>query len=78
MTGVEGVDTEYWIMKDHGSRSWIGEEGPSSRYHTLCLSSSIYHIVLDKEREGSRSGGPHRAPKKGYPIIEGQLGYRTK
>jgi hypothetical protein len=45
-------------------------------YGTLCLSSSIYHIVLDKESEGSRSGGPHRAPKKGYHTIEGQLGYR--
>jgi hypothetical protein len=35
LTGVEGVDTqEYWITKDCGSRSWIGEEGPSSRDHT--------------------------------------------
>jgi hypothetical protein len=34
LTGVERIDTEYWIMKDYGSRSWIGEEGPSSRDHT--------------------------------------------
>jgi hypothetical protein len=34
LTGVEGVNTEYWIMKDCGSISWIGEEGPSSIDHT--------------------------------------------
>jgi hypothetical protein len=34
LTGVEGVDTEYWIMKDYGSIYWIGEEGNSYRDHT--------------------------------------------
>jgi hypothetical protein len=34
LIGVEGVDTEYWIMKDCGSISWIGKEGPSFRDHT--------------------------------------------
>jgi hypothetical protein len=26
LTCVEGVEIEYYITKDHGSRSWIGEE----------------------------------------------------
>jgi hypothetical protein len=31
LTGVKGVDTEYWVMTDYDSRSWIGGEGLPSR-----------------------------------------------
>jgi hypothetical protein len=45
---------------------------------TLWLSSSIHHIDLERESEGSSSGGPHKVPITGSPTIEGQLGYSTK
>jgi hypothetical protein len=47
-------------------------------YGTLCLSFSIHHITLERERKGSSSGGLHRSLIRGYPSIEGQLGYNTK
>jgi hypothetical protein len=31
LTSVEGDNTKYWVMKECDSRSWIGEEGISSR-----------------------------------------------
>jgi hypothetical protein len=42
-------------------------------YGTLWLSSSIHHITLERESEGSSSGGPHRAPTRGSPTIEDNL-----
>jgi hypothetical protein len=47
-------------------------------YGNLWLSSSIHHSTLERESEGLRSGGPHRAPTRGSPTIEGQLGYNKK
>jgi hypothetical protein len=34
--------------------------------------------TLEREREGSSSGGPHRAPTRGSQTIEGKLGYTKK
>jgi hypothetical protein len=47
-------------------------------YGTLWISSSIHHITLERESEGSRNGGPHRAPTSGSQTIKGKLGYNTK